>query len=395
VYFPLKDKVLFSSKAEIYKDIEFSNQYKQLISEVTSILLGDSDGVRFDSKLTQIESGEIGEVTADYFEIHVGTEDIDNILQTYLVIGELLNEKTMEIKKLGVMPGIEFDRDNGVLRAYYVDGWETIGNQLAVMHLLQQEEDFSEYTIPVLYNGDKANIHVLYEGDEDPEIIGARRVTDGNIPDKDFIKIRTGDEITPIYEVQSTKGKRITYGNTFRVKNTLKLGWKYLPDGEYTYQFYIRDVYQNETYSDYIVVPYGDYEEIAEEPPPLGAYSVKLELTIYNEIAKLNSKSVILDVPAQIIENRSMMPIRFVAESLGATVSWNSIARTVIIEDESSKIYLPIGSKIAYLNGVAVELDVPAQIVDDRTLMPVRFVAESLGATVTWNADTKTVTIEK
>lgn len=392
VYFPLDDKDMFSTKIKIYRTVDFSRNYIELVDQVTSILLGEDEYIA--SETTKVSIGEFEDITNEYFEIHVDSEYMDNILETYLVIGELIDEEKLQIKELGVIPGIVFDRQKETLRGYYVEGWETIGNQFAVMNLLQEEEDISEYTIPVLYNGEPANIHVLYEDGQEGEIIGVRMVTQGNIPNKDFIRIKKGDKITPIYEVKSNTISKLSYGNTFSVGSNFKLGWQKLPQGEYTYQFYIRDVLGKETYSNYVVVPYGKVDDIVIGNSN-NDYELTIELTIADPNVKLNSETIKLDVPAQIIDGRSMMPIRFVAESLGATVNWNSISKTVIIDSKQDKIYIPIGSSVAFLNGEAIELDVPAQIVDNRTLMPVRFVAESLGGTVDWNSETRTVLIYK
>ena len=76
-------------------------------------------------------------------------------------------------------------------------------------------------------------------------------------------------------------------------------------------------------------------------------------------------------------------------------VSWDAETRTVTITKDEYKIVLVIDSKIAEINGQQVEIDVPATIIDDRTLTPARLVAEALGATVSWDDATKTVTIVK
>ena len=90
-----------------------------------------------------------------------------------------------------------------------------------------------------------------------------------------------------------------------------------------------------------------------------------------------------------------MTPARFVAEALGAKVEWDDATKTVTITKDDYKIVLVIDSKIAEINGEQVEIDVPATIIDDRTLTPARLVAEALGAEVSWDDATKTVTIVK
>jgi len=108
-------------------------------------------------------------------------------------------------------------------------------------------------------------------------------------------------------------------------------------------------------------------------------------LTIGSVDAQVFGAPVSNDV-APIIENdRTMLPARFVAESLGAYVAWDNAQRKVTIHKNLTMIEIYIDSDIAYINGNPVTLDSPAFIRNDRTYTPVRFIAEALGATVEWN----------
>lgn len=99
---------------------------------------------------------------------------------------------------------------------------------------------------------------------------------------------------------------------------------------------------------------------------------------------------------APIIKNeRTMLPARFVAEALGATVEWNGETKTVTITSGETVIVITIDSDKATVNGKEVKLDSPAFIENDRTYTPIRFIAEELGASVEWNEDTEEVTITK
>ncbi len=120
-----------------------------------------------------------------------------------------------------------------------------------------------------------------------------------------------------------------------------------------------------------------------------------IELTIDMKDAFVNGEQVWNDV-APIIENdRTMLPSRFVAELLGATVEWNEAERKVTITGNNKVIEIYIDSNIAYVNGFQKTLDAPAFIRDNRTYTPIRFIAENLGATVEWKAITRTVIITK
>ena len=97
-----------------------------------------------------------------------------------------------------------------------------------------------------------------------------------------------------------------------------------------------------------------------------------------------------------IIENgRVLVPMRAIFETLGATVLWDEAERTVTATKKETSIVLPVGKETAKVNDTEATLDAPAKIVDGRTLVPIRFVAEALGCRVDWDNDARTVIIQK
>lgn len=95
-----------------------------------------------------------------------------------------------------------------------------------------------------------------------------------------------------------------------------------------------------------------------------------------------------------VIQNdRTLVPIRPIAETLGFDVMWDAQSLTVGLQKNENVVKLPIGQKNAQKNGKSLELEVPAQIINDRTMVPIRFIAEALGYEVDWQDKTKLVTI--
>lgn len=97
--------------------------------------------------------------------------------------------------------------------------------------------------------------------------------------------------------------------------------------------------------------------------------------------------------PALTVNGRTLVPLRGIFEALGAKVEWNAadeVARGIKGETE---ILVQLGNKSAYVNGVEVKLEVPAQSINGSTMVPLRFISESLGAEVKWSGDTNTATI--
>lgn len=99
------------------------------------------------------------------------------------------------------------------------------------------------------------------------------------------------------------------------------------------------------------------------------------------------------DVPPMIIDNRALVPFRRILEVLGAEVEWKELTRTVIATKENLNIRLKVDSKEAFVNDKKNILDVPAAIVEGRTLIPARFISQALGYEVDWEHDTRTVLI--
>lgn len=100
--------------------------------------------------------------------------------------------------------------------------------------------------------------------------------------------------------------------------------------------------------------------------------------------AFVNGKKPAFDVPPMIKDGRTLVPFRAIAEALDAEVAWDGETRTVTIVRDGVTVQLPVGSSVAVINGQEVTLDVPASIVNGRTVVPARFIAEALGALVEW-----------
>lgn len=109
----------------------------------------------------------------------------------------------------------------------------------------------------------------------------------------------------------------------------------------------------------------------------------------------INNKTIKSDTPPLIYKNRTMVPIRIVSETLGAEVFWHSSERQVEIKTHNRIIKLTIDKNEALINEKKVTLDVSAKIFNNRTMVPLRFVGEALGADVFWDGSTRTVKVVK
>ncbi len=92
-------------------------------------------------------------------------------------------------------------------------------------------------------------------------------------------------------------------------------------------------------------------------------------------------------------DGRTLVPMRAIFEALGATVEWDDATKTVTGVSDSGSVEMQVGSDTIKINGNDVPVDVPAQIVDGRTVVPVRVISEGLNCDVDWSQETRTVII--
>ncbi len=227
---------------------------------------------------------------------------------------------------------------------------------------------------------------------------------------------------------------RVTAGATLMVNDNVVLMTK--PGNEYHFRLIVDEgctavlseeaIKAFEIYGDGDVINSvtGEFVEVPEYVEPVEGVT-EVKMTLGRRVGYINGIGTALDAAPVIRFDRTMLPVRFVAEALGATVDWNGETSTATITTapeapaadaeapaadtetpttdaetpvaDTVKIVITIGSSVAYVNDKEVALDSPAYIdaETNRTYMPVRFVAENLGATVGWDGATSTATLTK
>jgi hypothetical protein len=125
--------------------------------------------------------------------------------------------------------------------------------------------------------------------------------------------------------------------------------------------------------------------QVKEEPPTTGQ-----AITVY-----VDQKLISLADPPLIKEGRTLAPMRAFFEALGAEVTWDAATRTAIGTRAGITVKIPIDSTRPFINDTAKTIDVPAQIINGRTYIPLRFVGEALGDDVVWEGSTRTIYITR
>lgn len=108
----------------------------------------------------------------------------------------------------------------------------------------------------------------------------------------------------------------------------------------------------------------------------------------------VDGKKVAFSVNPQTINGRTMVPYRTIAETLGGKVKYDEKTKKATITKGSQTVELMLGSKTAKINGASVALDAAPANVKGSVLVPLRFVGESLGVWVNWNSKTSTAVLE-
>ncbi len=108
---------------------------------------------------------------------------------------------------------------------------------------------------------------------------------------------------------------------------------------------------------------------------------------------KIDDVPIGFDVKPMIINDRTLVPMRKIFELFGAEVTWDDATRSITAVKGNTEIHMSADSDIAYINDEKLALDTGAVVTDGRTLVPLRFISETLGADVSWDGDNSTVNI--
>jgi tetratricopeptide (TPR) repeat protein len=126
------------------------------------------------------------------------------------------------------------------------------------------------------------------------------------------------------------------------------------------------------------------YKQLGKFYEKLGKKGVK---------AYVNGEEPEFDVPPLIKDGSTLVPFRAISESLKAEVTWNAEEKSVTVKKDGIEVKLILGSTTAYVNGKEVKLEVPGQLLEGRTFVPVRFISEALKAQVDWEPVSQSVVI--
>ena len=138
---------------------------------------------------------------------------------------------------------------------------------------------------------------------------------------------------------------------------------------------------------------YGYYNDYQRYYISINELDEELKKYIAAPYVIYNDKILAFEQPPVIQDDRTLIPIRFLFEQMGATVYWDGETRTAAISQNDRTITFSIGNTTATVNGQPTQMDVPARLISGKTMVPLRFLSENLGYTVGWDGENRIITV--
>ncbi|WP_217225312.1 SpoIID/LytB domain-containing protein [Desertibacillus haloalkaliphilus] len=173
-------------------------------------------------------------------------------------------------------------------------------------------------------------------------------------------------------------------------------GSKYRADEGHTYTEILNFYYPGTTLTQLQAPePIEQKPEQTEQPDesPATPQPLTIVLRVDHKQATVNGETVQLPEAPYIRNGRTLIPLRFVSEQLGAIVHWDEQTRDIIISAPNKHLNLRGGSRTVIVNGSQVTIDVAPEIIRGTTFVPLRFISEQIGSNVHWNPQNRTVTV--
>lgn len=414
IYFPAEARANFQGRADIYQDIPFSESYVDFIMEYTAMLLEEDTAIITDNEtLSLIQLDDDGVATDEYYEIQVDPAELEKLAEVRSVLGAYLEDAvegetgTDIILYIGLDNDVEVDQTTGVLHSAVAHAWDMMQGQFVAMYYMESGDDFWEYYTPAVLNGQEVDIVIIYNDQyPDGKVLGAKPVDEntGDKLPKDFIVIKGGDSIIPVYYYENVRDPEDygwIQGEEFIVEGSeLKVDYDILPTGEYLYGFWLKDYAGNTSSSEFVSVYHDEDDwyipglEDDNQEPYLDYFGYQIPVNNSEVIqVVLDGETLEFAVDPAIVNQRVMVPMRVIFEALGADVVWDSLTGSAVATRDETLIMLPLGSLMAMVNDLSVPIDAAPLVVDNTMLVPLRFVSESLDARVEWIPENNTVLI--
>ena len=134
-------------------------------------------------------------------------------------------------------------------------------------------------------------------------------------------------------------------------------------------------------------------KQVMYNEPRTQYYRLPMSALQNNIIVRLQDKILGFETPPVVEDDYTLVPMRFLFEQMGAEVEWNQQTKTATLHRQGDAVTFTVDNKTATVNGAPKTMAVPARLVNDKTMVPLRFLSEELGMTVEWDNETRTAII--
>ncbi|MDD6762732.1 MAG: stalk domain-containing protein [Clostridiales bacterium] len=391
----------YSSKVGDYF-FKFESEYSSEDFKEVSYLLCSTDGVNFTK--TEYRSSVLPTYKNGlYFVFDTSMDDVPENKRTYgfnnapayilnsvlQAINTLNNKYYMSY--LGIFNGWHYIGCTDYSDIKY-DGNKWTGNRKDIIYktsdgneliTVSEDEDISFLSGKVLYNND-----ILFTTyDEKSEEFNTLSTPNGTFEvlfENDYHKGYTYNRTIPLMSMYAVVGeKTVTSADGREYRESIEK--KYLTmDGVY-------GVEMPDDIGSYCFEINGNYYFEKDE----NHYYCIDESELKNKIKVVyDNKILAFATPPVIEDDRTLVPMRFLFEQMGADVDWDDNTKTAIVNRQNETITFSIDNTTATVNSIQKTMDVPARLINDKTLVPLRFLSEELGFDVQWDEGSQTVTIK-
>lgn len=262
IYFPFSATEYFDYCLDIYKDLDFCNEYYAFITDFAKQRSNQSYldyAPDYEPELEEVD--EQSEFTEDaMFYVQLTNEEFEFMEYVYCTLGWAINDEV--VLDLGYDSDLNIDFESRTIYDDFDKSWTGLNGQLVSLYVMEETKEYVKYNIPVLYNGKKAIVAGSWIWDSTNAEGGYYKYNgifyaneDFSAPNTKFtIDLKAGDEITPTYTTLFGGGDYEGYyeGEPFTVdEDGLYLEIIWLPDGDYYYGFMFIDKYGEQHYTDY------------------------------------------------------------------------------------------------------------------------------------------------
>ena len=284
LYFPNEYLEYFDNMLKVYKEIGFSKNYINIMKEYTNILAGghnksfkiNGNTYKTNKNYEQYSwyDNEIVDEYEDYYnktkldaeELEIEEKDDGYILHLTEKEWENIKEISYSVWyddgegyiDFGIDTNYEYD-DDGDLKINFDGNWLAINNNLVYYEVVEQKENFEKGKVPALLNDEEVNLIIIWdEKHPDGYVIGAEPIEKTTLHGKGYIKIKENDKIDFIvdyYDYEGNYDDSYILGDTLTVgKEGLKVSYEWLGDGECNIYYILTDIYNNEHYTEPLIV---------------------------------------------------------------------------------------------------------------------------------------------